>query len=631
MKIRTKLMALILGIVALFGAAVSTYFALLAPVDRMEFEKGYFVRLADAVKEQQIALNRLLVAPRITSSSEAFDSACETLEGAFDELGRAEVLPTLNEDVRRAVGIISDLKGLDDERLRGLKEKYARVKDGVLAVFYYLDDIGLMQAYTPKVGIDKRAEASALLASLDSFAKSVEIVNDSLEVSKGTISQQYSIIDGEISAVRRRALGMALAAVAAIIGATVSGALLFANGIAASVIGIERNIALLKEGDLSERSDLATRDEIGALAGNLNLFLDGLSASILRIKRISEASIKAKDHLIEAASGAAISMGRIEAGTISIGGRIESLDVRVSESAGSVGKIVAGISGLNAQIEGQSAMVEEATASVAGMISSLENMSRITERTRDGAGTLVAESERGRSIFEAAFAKIGEMPRSVGKIREMAAVIEDIASRTNLLAMNAAIEAAHAGDAGRGFAIVADEIRKLSEASTASSRDISDSIKPIVETIDEAIGANEGTVRAFASIDSRIREVSESMAEMFAGIREIRTGSEQILEAMVDLQERSISVKEGSKEMDEGSSEIRAMMEEAGRVSGEAASGVSEIVSGIARIGAAIRTVDGFAEDVGEVSARLDAEVGRFRTARERRPGQSDSEGAGCA
>ncbi len=614
MKIRAKLILLIVGIVLLFAMATSLYFILLSPVNRMQEERGYFATLVDAIKDQQLAINRLAFA-RLVSAADTFTATKKEVQTAFQGLAKVTVLPKVSGKVRNALQIVNNLQALNDDRLTKLTNDFDTVTNDAKALFFFIDSVSPLDFYTAKVFPDKAKVLQTSLQDLKTLMTDIDIMHDSLAASTDTITEQFTVIDHEIALARARAIRTALLAILAIITATVFGALVFAGTIAKSVIGIERSIAQLKEGNLAERSRLSSHDEIGMLAGNLNLFLDGLSTSILNIKGTSAANIEAKDKLVEAANEAMSSTTQIESSTSSIGRQLETLDGRIDASAGSIKRIAAGITDLNTQIEGQSAMVEEATASVTEMLASLENMGKVTEKNRASADDLVAEAERGKAVFETAFTKISEVPQNIGTIREMAAVIQNIASQTNLLAMNAAIEAAHAGEAGRGFAVVADEIRKLSEASTASSRDITQSIQAIVAKIDEATSANEGTNRSFAAIEERIKQVSKAMTEIYTSISEIRTGSEQILTAMVDLQERSLGVKSGSKAMDEATAEIQGMMEDVSWISSEVTSNISEITQGIADIGASIKSVGGLAEDVGTGSARLDGEVSRFRTA----------------
>jgi methyl-accepting chemotaxis protein len=613
MSIRSKLIVLILGIVVFLGAAGSLYFVLVSPVDAMESEKSYFLNLVDAIKDETIHVNRLLFLPIVTGET-AYKESASVVDEAFNQMEKVKILPRVNTQVQDAIISIKKLRELNTEHIKKMNDDYAVLKDDATALVVFNTSYTFDRFYTDVYKPDKKPVVKAALAHLATFKVSFGIVHDSLIASVDTIEEQFKLIDHEISAARTRALRILALSVVSIVIITVLLALLFAGNIARSIIAIERNIAVLKEGDLTQRSKITTRDEIGTLAGNLNLFLDMLTTSFLRIKEVSKANIDAKDKLVEAGAEATSATTQIQANAVSIENQIETLDARIMESTGSIGKIGASITELNMQVESQNAMVEEATASVTEMLSSLESMSRITEKNRTSADELVSEAERGRRVFAAAFGKIGEIPKSIGTIREMAGVIQDIASQTNLLAMNAAIEAAHAGEAGRGFAVVADEIRKLSEASTKSSHDISESIKMIVKTIDEASVANVETTQAFAVIDTKIREVSRSITVLYSSISEIRIGSEQILSAMVDLQERSLRVKEGSRTMDEGSIAIKSLMNDLGRISSEVTSNISEITAGLRDIGTSIRKVAGFSENVGAESAKLDEAVNSFRT-----------------
>ncbi|HUW40889.1 MAG TPA: methyl-accepting chemotaxis protein, partial [Rectinemataceae bacterium] len=379
MKIRAKLILLIVAIVVFFVASAASYFVLLAPVNRMESEKAYFVTLVDAIKEQQIAINRLPWAP-ISDAHDDFTAANKDVESAFEGLGRIKVLPTLSAQIKRAVETVKNLKAMNAMRLSSLQDDYKTIMADATSLFGSTDSISPLQVYTSKFGGAKVQLDENARFQLDVLINDVGTMHSNLSMATDTISEQYSIIDHEISSARARALRTAGLIVFVIIALTVLGALVFANALASSVIGIERNIASLKEGELSDRSRIASRDEIGMLAGNLNLFLDGLSTSILHIKETSAANIEAKNKLVEAAGEAMSSATQIESSTSSIGRQLETLDGRIDESSGSIRKIAAGITDLNTQIEGQSAMVEEATASVTEMLASLENMGKVTEK-----------------------------------------------------------------------------------------------------------------------------------------------------------------------------------------------------------------------------------------------------------
>jgi methyl-accepting chemotaxis protein len=614
MKIRAKLVLLIASMAVLFILAGALYFILLLPANKMESEKTFFISLSESLMAQQIELNRI---PYITLAlaTDRLDGSSRKVENSFADLGKIKALTKASPEVEKAIQIIVNLKELNDNRYQKLVDDFGVVKRDITTIFIFSDNINLNDVFTTKSRQKKQAAIEAILPNFNALITDIAVMNNSLDSSGSVISKQYAIMDKQISAIRAKALTLAMSIVLVIAGITIAGAMLVAGSIARSIIGIEKIVALIKDGDLTQRFKVLSKDEIGKLTNNLNLFLEALAASMLRIKEVSQANVDAKNKLVDASTEASGASTEIQANSVSIRKQIEVLDSRIEESAGSVGKISTSIAELNTQIESESAMVEETTASVTEMLSSLENMSRITERDQRAAGELVSEAMRGRAVFETAFEKIGEIPHSIVAIREMADIIQGIASQTNLLAMNAAIEAAHAGDAGRGFAVVADEIRKLSEASTSSSSDIAASIKKIVTTIEVASGANVETTSAFASIDSRIREVSQSMTEIYSSITEIRTGSQQILSAMVELQERSLRVKEGSKVIDEGSVDIKTMMHDLRSISSEVTSNISEIAIGIRDIGNSLRKVTDLSEEVADGSIKLDIEVKCFRTA----------------
>ena len=145
--------------------------------------------------------------------------------------------------------------------------------------------------------------------------------------------------------------------------------------------------------------------------------------------------------------------------------------------------------------------VEESTASVNEMIASLKNLDKMTNARRESASRLVETAKNGGEKLSNTVEVVRNINNSIGSISDMIKIIDGIAAQTNLLAMNAAIEAAHAGDAGRGFAVVADEIRSLAETTSNNSQEIGSIIRDVMEKIHIAAESSEDTIQAFQDID----------------------------------------------------------------------------------------------------------------------------------
>jgi methyl-accepting chemotaxis protein len=170
--------------------------------------------------------------------------------------------------------------------------------------------------------------------------------------------------------------------------------------------------------------------------------------------------------------------------------------------------------------------------------------------------------------------------------------MENIASQTNLLSMNAAIEAAHAGEAGKGFAVVADEIRKLAESSGEQSKTISTVLKKIKESIDKITLSTDTVLKKFEAIDSGVRTVSDQEENIRNAMEEQGQGSKQILEAVSRLNEITNQVKEGSEEMLSNSREAIGISKNVESVTQEISSGMNEMSTGADQINIAVNRVN---------------------------------------
>jgi methyl-accepting chemotaxis protein len=210
-------------------------------------------------------------------------------------------------------------------------------------------------------------------------------------------------------------------------------------------------------------------------------------------------------------------------------------------------------------------------------------------------------------------ADIQEKARESEGLLEINAVMENISSQTNLLSMNAAIEAAHAGEAGKGFAVVADEIRKLAESSGEQSKTISTVLKKIHDSIDKITRSANGVLNKFEAIDTGVKTVSDQEENIRNAMEEQSVGSRQILDAIGKLNELTRQVQDGSAEMREGSKEVTTEGKNLEMVTQEITNGMNEIATGTDQINIAINQINTISGQNKENINSLVHEVSRFK------------------
>jgi methyl-accepting chemotaxis protein len=159
------------------------------------------------------------------------------------------------------------------------------------------------------------------------------------------------------------------------------------------------------------------------------------------------------------------------------------------------------------------------------MVSNINSISNNLERAGSGFESLLTASNAGRDSMQNVIELVKDVSSQSVRLLETNEIIDSIASQTNLLAMNAAIEAAHAGDAGKGFSVVSDEIRKLAESSSEQSKVIEEELKKAVATIETIVGASALADEAFSSVATQIRQANGLIQEIRMAMKEQTEGS----------------------------------------------------------------------------------------------------------
>ena len=207
---------------------------------------------------------------------------------------------------------------------------------------------------------------------------------------------------------------------------------------------------------------------------------------------------------------------------------------------------------LHGYVERLTAAVSQSSASIEQMIANTRSVTLTLSKNAQNVDELEKASELGRAGLGGVAADIQEIARESESLLEINSVMANIASQTNLLSMNAAIEAAHAGEVGRGFAVVADEIRKLAESSGKQSKTISVVLKTIKRSIDKITRSTDNALNKFEAMDSGIKTVAQQEDNILRAMEEQGQGSQKVLEAISEVNKITHQVRDASQQMLEG-------------------------------------------------------------------------------
>jgi methyl-accepting chemotaxis protein len=367
------------------------------------------------------------------------------------------------------------------------------------------------------------------------------------------------------------------------------------------------------EGDLTRQIELKSKDEIGDLAHYFNMTLDKIKNLIITIKQQSINLFNTGNELASNMTQTAAAINQITSNIQSIKSRVVNQSAGVTETNATMEQITLNIDKLNSNIDDQTSSVAQSSSAIEEMLANIQSVTQTLVKNTDNVKKLSDASEVGRSGLQEVAADIQEIARESEGLMEINLVMENIASQTNLLSMNAAIEAAHAGEAGKGFAVVADEIRKLAESSGEQSKTISTILKNIKDAIDKITNSTDAVLNKFEAIDTGVKTVADQEGNIRTAMEEQGEGSQQILEAIGKLNDITQMVKGGSSEMLEGSKEVIQESKNLEMVTQEIANGMNEMATGADQINVAINRVNTISGDNKENIEILVKEVSRFK------------------
>ena len=389
--------------------------------------------------------------------------------------------------------------------------------------------------------------------------------------------------------------------------------LIIARSITAPLKPMAEVFGEIGEGNFTRTLDVHSNDEIGDICGSFNQTLEKIKGLIFTIKKQSTVLFDIGTELASNMTESAAAINEITANIQSIKGRVINQSASVTETNATMEQITVNIDKLSGHVTHQTASVAQSSSAIEEMLANIQSVTNTLVKNTDNVKELIEASEVGRGGLQEVATDIQEIARESEGLLEINAVMENIASQTNLLSMNAAIEAAHAGEAGKGFAVVADEIRKLAESSGEQSKTISTVLKKIKGSIDKITASTDNVLNKFEAIENGVKIVADQEENIRNAMEEQGAGSKQILEAIGQVNEITQQVKSGSEEMLEGSKEVIEESRNLEKATQEITGGMNEMATGAEQINVSVNRVN---ELTGQNSDNIDIlvrEVSRFR------------------
>jgi len=249
----------------------------------------------------------------------------------------------------------------------------------------------------------------------------------------------------------------------------------------------------------------------------------------------------------------------------------------VEQTSEHISKIVDSINHLEEAVESQASHISNSSASIEQMVANIASIRSITNEITKTADGLASASASGNEKMQKLSVEVENLHERAVMLQEANKIIQDISAKTNLLAMNAAIEAAHAGDSGKGFAVVADEIRKLAEMASKESKHIKEEIRNMDNSIKSISIVTDETVKSMTLIFNEIKTMDNAFAQVNNAVEEQAEGGSQILKSIYSIKDETGIVRKGSEDIQTQSGSIFNEMQKLQKISENVTRKVNEV------------------------------------------------------
>ena len=390
-------------------------------------------------------------------------------------------------------------------------------------------------------------------------------------------------------------------------------AFIFAGALKRYFKRLEIVFGKIASGDLTDRLAVKKNNEVGRIMMNLNTAIENNHTMICLLKDEADKMNSIGSQLSSSMEETAAAIKQIGENVKGVKEKAMSQAAGVTETVATVEQINGRLSRLVSSIEMQTESINESSVVITRMAENTVKIAKTLDQNNELIKTVYGQTKVGKDGARTANEIVKQIAEKSASLLEASQIIQNIASQTNLLAMNAAIEAAHAGESGKGFAVVADEIRKLAEGSNLQGKQIAAVIKETTEIIHNITEAGSRAEKTFIDVYNLVSQISEKEDSILEVMREQEENGKHVLDAIKRINDVTSEIDSASAEMLEGGNQIGQEMQKLAEITLETTDSMNEIASGADQITIAVKEVSDITQKNKASIENLSKEVSKFK------------------